>query len=85
MADGVLLVLPDRDEAEELAARLLAERYAPATVHRDMLTGEDDAEDVDWVVELVTAPDGGTAAGRLAVLRELAEERNGFVVVLDAD
>ncbi|MEU7482147.1 HAD-IA family hydrolase [Lentzea sp. NPDC042327] len=74
----VLLVLPDRDEAEELATELLGEGWAPARVHRDMLAGEDDAEDVDWVVELTTAPDGSPASAHRDELDELAERHDGF-------
>jgi hypothetical protein len=47
-----VLVLPDRDTAEEVA-ELMAARYAlegePRLV-RDALAGEDDAEDVQWLV-----------------------------------
>ena len=74
----VLLVLPDRDDAEELAAELLEAGWGPCHVHRDMLAGEDDAEDVDWVVELTTAPDGLPASAHRAALDELAEEHDGF-------
>ncbi|GGP70372.1 HAD-IA family hydrolase [Saccharothrix coeruleofusca] len=58
----VLLVLHDRDEAEALADRLAAEGWAPCHVHKDLLAGEDDAEDADWLVELTTAPDGRPAS-----------------------
>lgn len=74
----VLLVLPDRDEAEELARELAAEGWSPCAVHRDMLAGEDDAEDVDWVVELTTAPDGSPASAHRVTLDELAERHDGF-------
>jgi hypothetical protein len=47
-----VLVLPDRDAAEEVA-RELGERFAvteePQLV-RDALAGEDDAEDAQWLV-----------------------------------
>ncbi|MET9228942.1 HAD-IA family hydrolase [Lentzea sp. NPDC003310] len=74
----VLLILPDRDEAEELAAELLEDGWGPCLVHRDMLAGEDDAEDVDWVVELTTAPDGLPASAHRPELDELAERHDGF-------
>jgi hypothetical protein len=49
-----VLVLPDRDAAEEVAAAL-GERFAvgeePQLV-RDALAGEDDAEDAQWLVVL---------------------------------
>lgn len=74
----VLLVLPDRDEAEEVAASLRTQGWAPCDVHRDMLAGEDDAEDVDWIVELTTAPDGSPAIARRLELDALAEAHEGF-------
>ncbi|MFH8218488.1 hypothetical protein ACH4C2_04770 [Streptomyces sp. NPDC018057] len=49
-----VLVLPDRDAAQE-AAEELAERFGvseePRLV-RDALAGEDDAEDAQWLVVL---------------------------------
>ncbi|MDQ8701006.1 hypothetical protein RCO28_00685 [Streptomyces sp. LHD-70] len=49
-----VLVLPDRDAAEE-AAEALAERF-PVTKEpqlvRDALAGEDDAEDAQWLLVL---------------------------------
>ena len=74
----VLLILPDRDEAEELAAELLEDGWGPCAVHRDMLAGEDDAEDVDWVIELTTAPDGTPASAHRAELDDLADRHDGF-------
>ncbi|MCX2950639.1 HAD family hydrolase [Lentzea sp. NEAU-D7] len=74
----VLLILPDRDEAEELAASLLEAGWGPCAVHRDMLAGEDDAEDVDWVIELTTAPDGLPASAHRGALDDLAEQHDGF-------
>ncbi|WP_030446421.1 hypothetical protein [Actinocatenispora sera] len=79
MTDSVLLVLPDRDHADRIAAQLRDAGYRPASVHRDMLLGEDDAEDVDWVVELTTGPGGAPAGDTLAALRELADDHDGFV------
>jgi putative hydrolase of the HAD superfamily len=74
----VLLILSDRDEAEELAEELLADGWGPCAVHRDMLAGEDDAEDVDWVIELTTAPDGTPASAHRTELDELAARHDGF-------
>jgi hypothetical protein len=49
-----VLVLPDRDTAQE-AAEVLGERFAldeePQLV-RDALAGEDDAEDAQWLLVL---------------------------------
>lgn len=70
----VLLILPDRDEAEKLAAELLEDGWGPCAVHRDMLAGED----VDWVIELTTAPDGTPASAHRAELDDLAERHDGF-------
>jgi hypothetical protein len=47
-----LLVLPDRDTAEEVA-EALGERFAvdeEPRIVRDALAGEDDAEDAQWLV-----------------------------------
>ncbi|MFF3498053.1 MULTISPECIES: hypothetical protein [unclassified Streptomyces] len=49
-----VLVLPDRDAAEE-AVEALAERFGlreEPQVVRDALAGEDDAEDAQWLVVL---------------------------------
>ncbi|ORT61987.1 hypothetical protein [Streptomyces sp. CB03238] len=58
-----VLVLPDRDAAEEVAEEL-GERFGiteePQLV-RDALAGEDDAEDAQWLV-VVEDPDGRLAA-----------------------
>jgi len=54
-----VLVLPDRDAAEEVAAELEARldlSEEPELV-RDALAGEDDAEDAQWLVVLED-PDG---------------------------
>ncbi|MCP9973735.1 hypothetical protein [Streptomyces somaliensis] len=63
---GHVLVLPDREAAEE-AAEALADRYgldeAPQPV-REALAGEDDAEDAQWLL-LIEDPDGRLSAARL--------------------
>ena len=72
-----LLVLPDRDAAEELAAEL-AELLGLAeepTLVREALAGEDDAEDAQWLVVLED-PDGRHSPRRLA---ELAESYAGWL------
>ncbi|GAA2844240.1 hypothetical protein [Crossiella cryophila] len=76
---SLLLVLHDRQEAEDLAAELRADGWVVGGVHREMLAGEDDAEDVDWVVVLETAPDGLAATCWQDRLEELAEAHDGFV------
>ncbi|MFJ8583912.1 hypothetical protein ACIRD2_04530 [Streptomyces sp. NPDC093595] len=61
-----VLVLPDRDAAEEVA-EALADRFGtheePQLV-RDALAGEDDAEDAQWLV-VVEDPEGRLAAAEL--------------------
>ncbi|MGK5533061.1 hypothetical protein [Streptomyces sp. URMC 129] len=72
-----ILVLPDRDAAEAVAARV-AERLGlpeePRPV-REALAGEDDAEDAQWLVVLDTPPDGCDPAA----LAELAEAHDGWL------
>ncbi|MEV7724152.1 hypothetical protein ACIRP0_15540 [Streptomyces sp. NPDC101733] len=49
-----VLVLPDRDAAEEVA-REAVDRFGPPEeprLVRDALAGEDDAEDAQWLVVL---------------------------------
>jgi hypothetical protein len=71
-----VLVLPDRDAAEE-AAEALGERFGineePQLV-RDALAGEDDAEDAQWLVVVADAE------GRLDAreLDEFAGEWDGW-------
>ncbi|MER7171113.1 hypothetical protein [Streptomyces mesophilus] len=71
-----VLVLPDRDTAEELAEALPA-RFGvseePQLV-RDALAGEDDAEDAQWLVVLVDAEE----ALDPAELDEFAAEFEGW-------
>ncbi|MGW1538774.1 hypothetical protein ACWCPM_00480 [Streptomyces sp. NPDC002309] len=71
-----VLVLPDRDAAEE-AAEALAERFGlreePLLV-RDALAGEDDAEDAQWLLVL-RDEDGRLDAGELD---EFAAEWEGW-------
>ncbi len=54
-----VLVLPDRDAAEEVA-EALGERFHVAEepqLVRDALAGEDDAEDAQWLVVVEDAED----------------------------
>ncbi|PBC82358.1 hypothetical protein SAMN05428945_3063 [Streptomyces sp. 2224.1] len=71
-----VLVLPDRDAAEEVA-EALTERFGVAEdpqLVRDALAGEDDAEDAQWLV-VVEDPD---AAHDPARLHDLAAEYEGW-------
>ncbi|MFI6942766.1 hypothetical protein ACIBI4_26150 [Streptomyces sp. NPDC050418] len=59
-----VLVLPDRDTAEELIEALPA-RFGSAEepqLVRDALAGEDDAEDAQWLVVLVDEDEALDAA-----------------------
>lgn len=76
----VLVTLREKADAEELAEELRDAGYEPCTVHRDMLAGEDDAEDVDWVIEVQTGPHGGPAAFEEPHLATLAADYGGFAV-----
>ncbi|GGP57049.1 hypothetical protein ACX9I7_01790 [Streptomyces sp. L500] len=74
-----LLVLPDRDAAEE-AAEEAGRRFIlddDPQVVREALAGEDDAEDAQWLV-VIDDPDGELDR---AALRELAEEYDGWTEV----
>ncbi|MFF5024321.1 hypothetical protein ACWERI_10940 [Streptomyces collinus] len=59
-----VLVLPDREAADE-AARALEERFGldeEPRIVRDALAGEDDAEDAQWLVVLTDAEERLDAA-----------------------
>ncbi|TNM34634.1 hypothetical protein [Streptomyces sedi] len=71
----LILVLPDREAAEEVAERVaellgLPEEPEPL---RDALAGEDDAEDAQWLIVL----EGPVADP--APLTALAEEHDGWL------
>ncbi|MCX5212973.1 hypothetical protein OG689_27515 [Kitasatospora sp. NBC_00240] len=74
-----LLVLPDRDAADEAAENLAARRppFGDLDVVRDALAGEDDAEDAQWLV-VVEPPESGWTTGLLAELDALAIEYEGW-------
>jgi hypothetical protein len=72
-----VLVLPDRDAAEE-AAELLTARFSPPEeprLVRDALAGEDDAEDAQWLV-VVEDTEGGLDR---SALDALAAEFDGWL------
>ncbi|MGW4898592.1 hypothetical protein ACWEQL_41120 [Kitasatospora sp. NPDC004240] len=74
-----LLVLPDRDAADEAAEELSARHpgLGELEIVRDALAGEDDAEDAQWLVVLEPPEDGWTA-GRLSELDAVAAEYEGW-------
>ncbi|TQF05447.1 hypothetical protein E6W39_28460 [Kitasatospora acidiphila] len=74
-----LLVLADRDAAEEVA-EALAERWpalGPFELVRDALAGEDDAEDAQWLVVLEEPAEGWDPA-TVAAVDALAGEHEGW-------
>ncbi|MFE0734631.1 hypothetical protein [Streptomyces sp. NPDC058855] len=77
MSERHVLVLPDRDAAEEVAQEL-PDRFGvgeePQLV-RDALAGEDDAEDAQWLV-VVEDPEGRLDP---AALDALAAEHEGWL------
>ena len=73
-----VLVLPDRDAAEEVAAELTERLALPEEPRplREALAGEDDAEDAQWLVVL----EGEAAAAcEPAALAALAESYEGWL------
>lgn len=52
-----LLVLPEREVAEELADELESEGLSDVRVVREALAGEDDSEDHEWAVFVRTPPE----------------------------
>ncbi|WP_240965209.1 hypothetical protein [Streptomyces zingiberis] len=72
-----MLVLPDREAAEEAAAEA-ADRFGLGTapeVVREALAGEDDAEDAQWLVVLEASATGPDPAA----LHALAAEYDGWL------
>ncbi|MEU7092706.1 hypothetical protein [Kitasatospora aureofaciens] len=74
-----LLVLPDRDAADEAAEELGAAHpdLGEPEIVRDALAGEDDAEDAQWLVVLDPPANGWTPA-LLHVLDTLAASHEGW-------
>lgn len=74
-----LLVLPDRDAAEEASEELAAELpgLGEPEIVRDALAGEDDAEDAQWLVVLDPPTDGWTPS-LLHTLDGLAAAHEGW-------
>ncbi|GAA2085445.1 hypothetical protein GCM10009759_05210 [Kitasatospora saccharophila] len=78
--DRQLLVLPDRDAAEEVAEELSARwpELGDVEVVRDSLAGEDDAEDAQWLVVVEAPEDEGWTARLLTELDQLVAEQDGW-------
>ncbi len=64
-----LVVLPERDLAEEVAEQLAAEGLTHVRVVREALAGEDDSEDHEWAVHVRT-PDDGAWVERLTAIAQ---------------
>ncbi|GAA1099035.1 MULTISPECIES: hypothetical protein [Kitasatospora] len=74
-----LLVLPDRDAADEAREDLVArcpDLDDPELV-RDALAGEDDAEDAQWLL-VFEAPEDGWTPALLAELDAVADAQDGW-------
>jgi hypothetical protein len=69
-----LLVFPDRDAAELVAAQLRAAGLSDVRVVREALAGEDDSEAHEWGVYVRTPDEPGYAVEFLA----LAERHDGW-------
>lgn len=77
-----LVVLHEREDAEELAATLRA-HGAQAGTHRELLAGEDDLEDAQWVVALEPGPASLPVDDGL--LADFAEAHDGWLETHDPD
>ena len=77
-----LLVFPERDVAEEVAASLSDEGFTDVRVVREALAGEDDSEDHEWAVhvveEMVADESGPVESGLRDRFSALAEEHGGW-------
>jgi hypothetical protein len=77
-----LLVFPDRETADEVAAELADEGFTAVRVVREALVGEDDSQDHDWAVHVVeenVADESGPVEGGLRDrFSALAQERGGW-------
>ncbi|MEV7212439.1 hypothetical protein AB0O31_05040 [Kitasatospora cineracea] len=78
--DRQLLVLPDRDAAEEVAEELSARwpELGDVEVVRDSLAGEDDAEDAQWLVVVEAPEEDGWTPRLLTALDQLVAEQDGW-------
>ncbi len=77
-----LIVLPERDTAQEIADDLRDEGFTEVRVVRMELAGEDDAEEAEWgvhvVEEMVEDESGAVARGLRDRFEALAEEHHGW-------
>src|SRR5690242_3068939 len=77
-----LLVFPDRDVAEQVAAELRDEGFTEVRVVREAMAGEDDSEAHEWavhVVEEMVADESGPVEGGLRDrFQALVDEHGGW-------
>jgi hypothetical protein len=77
-----LLVFPDRETADDVAAELEHEGFSAVRVVREALAGEDDSEDHEWAVhvveEMVADESGPVESGLRDRFSALAEEHGGW-------
>jgi hypothetical protein len=77
-----LLLFPERDTADEVAAELREEGFTEVRVLRVAHAGADDDEDAEWGVhvreEMVADESGAVEGGLRDRFRALAEERDGW-------
>lgn len=78
-----IVVLPDRDVAERIAAELRDEGFTEVRVEREELVGEDDAEAVEWAVHVrednvLDDPGNATESGLRERFEALAAEHDGW-------
>lgn len=76
------MVFPDRDDADRIADDLRDEGFTEIRVVREALAGEDDAEDLQWVVyvreDMVDDELSPAAAGLRTRFTALAEDNDGW-------
>jgi hypothetical protein len=78
-SDALIVSLPDRGDAEELAETLHIAGWEPCTVNSHRLAGDDDPEAVEWTVLVVTGPGGLPAGTHRGTLELEATPLGGFV------
>ena len=77
-----LMVFPDRETADQVAAELADEGFTEVRVVREALAGEDDSEDHEWAVyvreEMVADESGPVEGGLRDRFAALADEQGGW-------
>lgn len=78
-----LIILPDRETADQIAEELREEGFSQVRVVREAARTEEDDEDHEWAVHVVDtrlpdAPGGGAYEGLRERFTELAREHDGW-------